>query len=940
MPVVPTREALGADPNIEGATKPAEINPSVAYDTGRAGQAWAHALQTVAHAFETLAERKNAVEDDAWLAERKIALLKADNEIRSNTELNADVDGSGFDGAPQNLKLRVDQEAGISGGSEAAKAKFRLWSTERLYETGKWAVDSAQKRLRQSTLSRLDTRLDELTNLASVNPEKAVEYQKAYEEEVTSVTGKAIDLPTASEAIRIAKSNISRSALLAKIKKNPEDLGKALKALENSGVSIDPRAEGPKGSVAKQISGKLETGKDSGHESVANISPDAGGTKSYGTFGLNTGGSAQQFVREYGSSFGFTARPGTDAFDKQWKNAAAQNPNELHAAEMEWHNKYIVAGIEKKLTATGVSPEVAGDVRVRTYFADRLVQYGPESIKNHSARIGAAFQESGGDPVKFLKVMSGGDLEHLEGDFPTAIATGVYGPKGHFNRVKGRLRLSLQQTGVDTSAPSQAEAAGVSLESLPKVSGSIQPSDLMSLDPKHYQALVNEIRPFVGTEIETRVQDAIAANLTKGSQSIITEQQLDDAATIVGPKAVEKWREQLRASADQFSIMREAKSMTPEQRMQHLLELTNGGDIEGMSREEFSHYQRWQQTVIQMETQIRKDPLGWFATQHEAGKQAMELLRTAPQGQEGIQQREKAVDTLIKLQLDEGIGDRDVHVLHGTTATKIANAINTAKNGNQAAAILHDLRLTYGKHMPRVWGEIVNAGAPSELLAMGTASPAGQNNLIDAITFERAVADSGGKGANPQTIMTERAGVKKTDVAKAVSNNVSEFLTMLDPSSVELHESYRKAAEKLTLYHMINGNKSVEAAAKQASIDLMYENYGVIRGTLVPKHIYENSYWTARGGLSHIGVLILNNRDNVVKNYSDRINPKDKEYFDGTYINRLAADVKLVPAGENGVYLLDQYGRRVMINTKEGPKPWIIGWDKILSLGGVGFTND
>ena len=201
------------------------------------------------------------------------------------------------------------------------------------------------------------------------------------------------------------------------------------------------------------ISTLLETGKTNPLEGVANISKDAGHTKSYGNFGLNSGGSIQKFVDEYGSKFGFTENPGSKAFDDQWKIAAATAPDKLHAAEMEWYTKNITSGIVNKLTKVGVSREVANDPRVRAYFADRSVQQGSGSIADmdkHRKRISEAFNNSGGDVERFLTNITEADRVSLKHDFPTALRTGVYSERGHDHRLDGRLRMSL-----DLSVPSQ-----------------------------------------------------------------------------------------------------------------------------------------------------------------------------------------------------------------------------------------------------------------------------------------------------------------------------------------------------------------------------------------------------------------------------------------------------------------------------------------------------
>lgn len=205
---------------------------------------------------------------------------------------------------------------------------------------------------------------------------------------------------------------------------------------------------------AAEISVRLETGKKDPLKGIANISADSAGTRSYGNFGLNSGGSAQKFVAEYGKEFGFTAEPGTKEFDTQWREAASKAPNKLHAAEMDWYSKNVVGKVGARLVNAGVPEAMANDPRVQAYFADRSIQQGPESIDGmakHAKRIKSAADEAGGDPAKFLKAITEADRAALQSDFPTAIRTGVYGKRGHDNRVDGRLRMALNTEGVGTA---------------------------------------------------------------------------------------------------------------------------------------------------------------------------------------------------------------------------------------------------------------------------------------------------------------------------------------------------------------------------------------------------------------------------------------------------------------------------------------------------------
>lgn len=244
------------------------------------------------------------------------------------------------------------------------------------------------------------------------------------------------------------------------------DLGGVLLDIdENPELRPQPQTEPAVVTDRALISARLETGKTDPLEGVANISKDAGGTKSYGNFGLNSqkGGSIFDFVKDYGNELGLKGRPGTNTFDQSWKQVAAEAPNVLYAAEIEWYNKNISPDIPEKLTNVGVPSDIASDPRVQAYFSDRVVQQGPASIDGmakHQRRIGAALRSAGNDPVEFLKAMTEADRGALQNDFPTALKTGVYSKRGHDTRLDGRLNMSL---GMDSRADAQgSETVGKS----------------------------------------------------------------------------------------------------------------------------------------------------------------------------------------------------------------------------------------------------------------------------------------------------------------------------------------------------------------------------------------------------------------------------------------------------------------------------------------------
>lgn len=203
---------------------------------------------------------------------------------------------------------------------------------------------------------------------------------------------------------------------------------------------------------AAAVSAAGETGVPS-FDKQGQISPDTGGSKSYGVFGLNTWGkdpnatSAGKFAATYGKDLGFTAPVGSPEFDAQWQAAAANNPEGLKAAQLDWHQKNIVGNVASALAKAGVPAEVAADPRVQSYFADRMVQQGAGSTVNHAPRISSAFAGSNNDPGAFLARMSAADKAALPQDFRTYLSENPNNVRGLQNRVDKRQNLSMGMEG-------------------------------------------------------------------------------------------------------------------------------------------------------------------------------------------------------------------------------------------------------------------------------------------------------------------------------------------------------------------------------------------------------------------------------------------------------------------------------------------------------------
>lgn len=548
MAKLPTRESLGGLPSIPNT-------PIATFDTTAIGKGAASigpGLEKIAAAAAHLSTVNDQAEE--FETERRFQEFKwqqqkdLDDSIRSIEPGKADgFANSWTDGYKGRAKAFSDTVP------EKLRPKYavRLLDTERgLYGDAATFARGEQKR----------------TALASIEADKSNQYYpraRAGEpldrigEDFKTVIHKNPFLTPIEKDIEIRKGygDLEEAHIMGRVDRGDDvqSIFKDIRGTRKDGAVPAKTFE----SSSAAISTELETGKRDPLEGVANISRDSGGTKSYGNFGLNSGGSAQKFAAEYGKDFGLTAKPGTASFDEQWRNAASASPVELHDAEMRWYEANITAGIGEKLTRAGVPKELADDPRVKAYFADRSVQQGEGSIDaaaKHKARIKAAADAAGGDPVKFLQAVTEADRGNLYNDFPTALKTGVYSEEGHANRLNGRLKLSLEIGGDGAQ--------------LPAYDGPYR-----NLSPKRRMELENKIKTTVSEKTQQELRDA-AEEIRRTGQVPRDDQgrtALERAGSLLTKNQIEKAKLDWTEAQIEFNVLHDLDTL-PERDLQDRLD--------------------------------------------------------------------------------------------------------------------------------------------------------------------------------------------------------------------------------------------------------------------------------------------------------------------------------------------------------------------------------
>jgi hypothetical protein len=368
------------------------------------------------------------------------------------------------------------------------------------------------------------------------------------------------------EAKKWVSDNAEKYGLQAKIDGDTANISaaeKAASALSKSQVE-----------AIANVSTPIETRSKDPLKGVANISWDTNGSRSYGNFGLNSrssSSSAFQFEKVYGAALGLTEKPGTAAFDEQWRAAAEKDPQALRDAELDWYQKNVLSRVTDDLKKVGVSDTVASDPRVVAYFADRVVQQGPGSIvsEKHSARIGDAWNNSGGDPVSFIKSMSNldGTRAALYSDFPSALRSGVYSAAGNNHRIAGREDGALS-LGVGPAQSSPTSSDNIKL-----------PPWLDSLSPLQKQQWIDAARNTVqkdNTEQVARLTQQVKDDTERlrdtGTAPTGPDGRtaIDQAKAIMKPADFERLNFEWQKARIEHDAISPLANMTPDEARDHL----------------------------------------------------------------------------------------------------------------------------------------------------------------------------------------------------------------------------------------------------------------------------------------------------------------------------------------------------------------------------------
>jgi hypothetical protein len=168
------------------------------------------------------------------------------------------------------------------------------------------------------------------------------------------------------------------------------------------------------------------------------------GVSSYGIFGLNSGGSVQNFVKD-NPQFGLSElQPASKQFDERWKNLAIEKTQEFYQAQINWYKKYVYDPVKADMQKL-LPQHLGSDDGVVTYMADRRNQMG----KLYEGEA-ITYAKNSNTPKEFIAKIAEHDSSesYIKKAFPTYLKT--HGDKnipGLQNRVRIREEMSIKVSG-------------------------------------------------------------------------------------------------------------------------------------------------------------------------------------------------------------------------------------------------------------------------------------------------------------------------------------------------------------------------------------------------------------------------------------------------------------------------------------------------------------
>lgn len=313
---------------------------------------------------------------------------------------------------------------------------------------------------------------------------------------------------------------------------------------------------------------------------------------------------------------------------------------------------------------------------------------------------------------------------------------------------------------------------------------------------------------------------------------------------------------------------------------------------------------------------LKKDPvaftIGNSDNAADAGRQYSEGTITEEQFRQVLLDEQK--------RLSEGMMGFRPKILSEDEALDIVTDYSSLENEQQMVEFATAQQERFGGFLGDAMEQAVEKGLPSSVAMMaGLDSRSRESRLL-----ARAIA------LGPAE-MSKRLpeDVKMDDIRLEVNSQLTEFIAALPPGNDQVVSSVREAAMLLTAAGVSFDGKGVNKSAKSAMDALVFSQYKIYNGVLLPVQVSEDERILRSLSASSI--------DKILDDYADRIDPLfssgDPTMNSIDYARFLKEGARFVPSEDNtGLELVDHpsTGRPVFLESGIKLK---IGWDELRRRG-------
>lgn len=510
-----------------------------------------------------------------------------------------------------------------------------------------------------------------------------------------------------------------------------------------------------------QLTARAETGSGNLLTASSTIARDTAGTRSYGIFGINSGGTMQRFVRQ-NPGLGLTAKPGTAEFDAQWHDLVAKRPHKAVEAQLKFHERNVVRPAQRGLVTARLG-RFSNDPRAIAFASDMVVQYGARGAQKHlNAAAGARTVE------QFVDAASASMRSTLKTDFRTFLAQHPDRKRGLLNRIDKRatMAMSLSSDGrpINGNVPRwngrlpDINDVPEYRERLDRVDGMI---DSMGGTPSQRAA----VRDHVRRQITRAWLSSIAQTNPSAAMAVLHSGKYDDALTLSDDVALRNQSEsawkgyetEIRAAHKQLltNLQSETKALLSDE----IASIRNTGqptglltdahramlssaDEENIALAKFEHgitkkiagarneelpgilealepegdnfaieqkkYEAAQKLVAQRLKAQAKDPAGYAVG---ANKALGDVWREAMLSNDPVKVQ-SAIQTLRAMQKEQGVPEERIRSLTQSSMAHNERLLKSAENADAAFANFMELRKLYGPEFAEVLDDMEDSGGP------------------------------------------------------------------------------------------------------------------------------------------------------------------------------------------------------------------------------------